>query len=47
MYKTKAKPKKARKPKGTHTMPNGTIMTGKTHSKNSKPVKRKKTTKKK
>lgn len=45
MYKKKAKPKapkKARKPKGTHTMPNGTVMTGKTHTKNSKPVTRKK-----
>ena len=45
MYKKKAKPKapkKARKPKGTHTMPNGTKMTGKTHTKNSKPVTRKK-----
>ena len=46
MYKKKAKPKKAptkrRVRKGTHTMPDGTVMTGKTHTKNSKPVTRKK-----
>jgi len=28
--------------KGTHTMPDGTVMTGKTHNKDSKPVKKKK-----
>ena len=28
--------------KGTHKMPDGTIMSGKTHSKDSKPVKKKK-----
>ena len=26
-------------PKGTHTMPDGTVMTGTKHSKDSKPVK--------
>ncbi len=26
-------------PKGTHTMPDGTVMTGTTHTKDSKPVK--------
>jgi len=29
------------KPKGTHKMPDGTVMTGKVHSKDSKPVKEK------
>jgi len=33
-------PKK--KKKGTHKMPDGTVMSGKTHSKDSKPVKKKK-----
>ncbi len=52
MYKKKAKPKaptKRRVRKGTHTMPDGTVMTGKTHTKASKPVtrKKKKATKKK
>jgi len=36
--KTKPKPK----PKGTHKMPDGTVMSGKTHSKDSKPVKKRK-----
>lgn len=31
--------RKAPAPKGTHTMPDGTIMSGKTHSKDSKVVK--------
>jgi len=35
----KAKP--SGKPKGTHKMPNGELMTGKVHNKNSKPVKSK------
>jgi len=37
-----------KKKKGTHKMPDGTVMSGKTHSKDSKPVKKKaKTTYKK
>ena len=51
MYvKPKAKPRKKRPAtpqlgddSETHTMPNGKTMTGKTHSKDSKPVKKKKT----
>ena len=46
MTKGKSKPmtKGKTKPmtKGTHKMPDGTIMTGKTHSKDSKPVEKKK-----
>jgi len=46
--KAKAKPPVApprlrrglKKPKGTHKMPDGTVMSGKTHSKDSKPVKK-------
>lgn len=41
----KPRPKKTMteksKPVGTHKMPDGTVMTGKTHSKDSKPVKKK------
>ncbi len=33
--------KKGGKKKGTHKMPDGTIMTGKTHTSKSKPVKKK------
>tara|TARA_R100000654_G_scaffold2043_1_gene7486 strand:+ start:2701 stop:2964 length:264 start_codon:yes stop_codon:yes gene_type:complete len=46
MTKGKSKPmtKGKTKPmtKGTHKMPDGTIMTGKTHTKDSKPVEKKK-----
>ena len=34
-------PKKGGKKKGTHKMPDGTIMTGKKHTSKSKPVKKK------
>ena len=35
---TKNKPKNPIKKKGTHMMPSGVEMTGKTHNKDSKPV---------
>ena len=39
--KAKAKKKTVRKaPKGTHKMPDGTLMTGSKHSEDSKPVKK-------
>lgn len=38
----KRKPPLPKKPEGTHEMPDGTVMTGETHSKDSKPVKPKK-----
>ena len=41
----KAKAKAPAKPKGTHKMPDGSEMTGKVHSKDSKPVKKKEPTK--
>ncbi len=31
---------KKKAPKGTHRMPDGTLMTGSTHTKDSKPVKK-------
>ncbi len=39
-YKKKEKPKPKAKPVGSHKMPDGTVMSGKTHSKDSKPVKK-------
>ena len=39
-YKKKEKPKANAKPVGSHKMPDGTVMSGKTHSKDSKPVKK-------
>ena len=38
--KSKAKAKPKPKKKGTHKMPDGTVMSGSTHSKDSKPVKK-------
>ena len=39
--KLKKKETNTSEPKGTHTMPDGTVMGGKTHTKDSKPVKKK------
>lgn len=39
--KLKKKETNTSEPKGTHKMPDGTVMSGKTHSKDSKPVKKK------
>jgi len=36
----KKKDSKPKKKKGTHKMPDGTVMSGSTHSKDSKPVKK-------
>lgn len=42
MSKGNGKGKKSKPaPKGTHRMPDGTLMTGSTHTKDSKPVKEK------
>ncbi len=35
-----ARDSKNKKSKGTHTMPDGTVMSGSTHTKDSKPVKK-------
>ena len=45
--KKEKKAPKAKAPKGTHQMPDGTVMTGKVHSKDSKPVKKEEPKKKK